>query len=96
MYRWVSWEQTESLGSFELNYPWWVSGEAVDGSYETIVCAIPTESSKEAEEIVLNSFDKRPHAIEWRFNSLKMGSPFSKRFPKPEWVSWASNKENEK
>lgn len=90
------------MSPFNLHFPWWITGESGIGVdrpiYQTIVAAIPTESAQEAEEIILNSFDKRPEDIEWRFNSLKEGSPYSDRFQKTGWMQWPDDriKENEK
>jgi hypothetical protein len=83
---WVSWY---SAGSFELNSPWWVSGERGDGA-ETICAAIKAEDVQAAKQVVVKAHDDPPTGIEWRFvTEHEAGwSPFSDRFPKAAWMTW--------
>ena len=93
-YRWISWYHSiETMGEFELHSPWWVSGYAMNEGEieaETIVAAMPGELSEaEAEAFIKLAYDKKPKAIEFRFNNVKDGDdPFSERFPRAKWMKW--------
>jgi hypothetical protein len=86
-YRWISWYHDSEMGEFELHSPWWVSGEDMAGR-KTIVAAIPTDSEQVALDLVIAAYDRRPVALEIRFNDEKEGSPFSGRFRAAPWMKW--------
>jgi len=84
---WLSWRHDEGLGEFELKWPWWISGYDFDDKV-CICAAVRANSKAEAEELILNSYDKRPSDLDWRFCEEKPAdwSPFSGRFPKADWM----------
>lgn len=60
---------------FNPHYPWWCSGEALDGSNATIIAYLPV-----GESLLLYWDDA--YDIEWtEENDIQ----FSDRFPKPKW-----------
>ena len=90
-YRWVSWYAVPGtlteMGKFELHYPWWITGERCSDGAQTVVAAIPLARA-EAIKAVLDSHDKKPSRLEWRFNDEKDGSPFCEYFPRQKWMKW--------
>lgn len=96
-YRWISWyhycSDSDDLGEFCLYFPWWESGRSLnlDHPFTTICAVIPFESAIIAESIIINSYDKIPDKLDWRFNELREGSPFCERFPKAEWIWWPND-----
>jgi len=93
-YQWISWYHLhEKMGEFELNFPWWESGIRLHDDARTICAAIPNVTDKEAETIVRAAYDRKTKTIEWRFNSIKEGSPFADRFQKAKWMTWPKEHE---
>lgn len=91
-YCWLSWwHDFETMGEFELHTPWWVSGEDMQGR-KSIVAAIPTDNPETAAKLVMASFDKKPKSLDFRFNSVKRGSPFCDRFMPAKWMRWPGGK----
>lgn len=97
-YQWISWYHVEeTMGSFELHHPWWVSGETMSEPVAVTICAaIPNVSESEAEAIVRKSYDKPPGEIKWRFNTSKEGEPFGDRFARAKWMKWPKFSEKRK
>lgn len=87
---WISWYQTATMPGFTLNWPWWYTGWAGDGTTRTIVAAVIARDEDAAEDVILSSFDVRPGGVMWRFNEERDDgwSPFCDRFPKADWMSW--------
>lgn len=90
---WVSWWQNRELGPFELHSPWWVSGSRGLGPStfdESIVAAVKAEDEAAARQVVVDSYDKSPDEIEFRFVEERPNDwePFSDRFPRAEWMKW--------
>jgi hypothetical protein len=91
-YCWLSWwHDPTTMGEFEMHTPWWVSGEDMRGR-KAIIAAIPTDDPEKAAKIVMKSFDKKPKSLEFRFNSVKQGSPFCDRFRPAKWMRWPGGK----
>jgi hypothetical protein len=96
---WLSWEHHEAMGPFTLNSPWWISGEGDKGTdaegndvgeFKSICAAIKARDIKEAMRMVVEAYDRKPVAMEWRFTKPrpKDWSPFSERFPQADWMVW--------
>lgn len=89
---WISWHHYDSLGGFELNTPWWVSGSGQDGGgeFSTMCAAVQAVDEDAAKELVMKSYDKLPNEITWRFCNIRANDwvPFSDRFPKADWMPW--------
>jgi hypothetical protein len=81
------------MGKFELNSPWWISGENDDAH---IICAaVRARSEDHAKLLIIMSHDVEhvewaSQDINWRFVEERPDtwSPFSDRFPRAEWMKW--------
>lgn len=82
---WLSWQHREKLGSYELHWPWWVSGHG-DG-YNCLCAAIVARDEDAVREVVYDCYDARPDHIEFRFIEERPDDfvPYSDRF---RWQSW--------
>jgi hypothetical protein len=89
---WISFEvPTDKMSTFEYHGPWWVSGEAIDGSYQTVCAAMIAVSEQVAEQAFRNAFDDPMTVLgEFRFCSQRDAdwSPFCDRFPQAKWMKW--------
>jgi hypothetical protein len=87
---WLSWYQSEALGPFTLDTPWWISGHRMVPAADTIVAAVRAPSAEAAWELILQAYDTRPASLEQRFcEPLGPGEgPFSSRFPRADWMQW--------
>lgn len=87
---WVSWYHKIHYSEFELNFPWWITGERGSNEDKIICAAIKAESVKKAKGVILFSYDAFPEKIEWRFCEERppYWNPFSERFPKADWMIW--------
>jgi len=85
---WVSWRcKIDDMGKFELNWPWWISGEGDD--YYNTCTAIKASSEEKAIRIIEMSYDMAV-SLDMRFIEEKPEgwSPFSDRFSKADWMNW--------
>jgi hypothetical protein len=83
---WLSWQHSKKLGSYELHWPWWVSG-CDDGGYHSLCAAIIARDEDAVREVVYDCYDARPQHIEFRFIEERPDHfvPYSDRF---RWQSW--------
>lgn len=91
---WLSWYDTR-YGKWELDSPWWVSGERGDGVL-TICAAVRAPDEQCAKRLVIMAHDEpRPRDLEWRFVEERPGdwSPFCDRFPRADWNRWPDEPE---
>ncbi len=94
---WVSWWYA---GAFELHSPWWESGwrmlDGEDQDQASIVAAVMATDEEDAKRVILDAHDDEGEGwkpdIEWRFvNAREPGwAPFCERFPRADWMQWAS------
>ena len=95
---WLSWWSTESMGAFELNSPWWISGSRIGGDGEcddaSICAAIQANNEDGVLKTVIAAYDTKPAVVEWRFIEEQPvdWSPFCDRFPKADWMEWPVHK----
>lgn len=84
---WVSWYGT-GVG-FELNSPWWVSGERLSDDAPTICAAVVAEDEDGARAVVETAHDE-PVTPEWRFVEERPDNwtPFNNRFRRADWMVW--------
>lgn len=88
---WLSWYHCETLGEFELHFPWWVSGETLDEPPQFTICAaVQAESEAKAVALINECYDKHPGFLKWRFINEREDdwSPFGDRFQKADWMKW--------
>lgn len=67
---WLSWWHHSHQGEFEIHSPWWKTGyrDGADGKTEcSICCAVMANNLEEAWEYIYSSYDKRPEALDVRF-----------------------------
>jgi len=91
---WVSWWTTLKMGSWELHFPWWISGEFLNPDDGVSICAaIKAKDEQDVKNLIINCYDSPELArenIEWRFihKQKKSFKPFTDRFPKADWMKW--------
>ena|ERR1017187_5077551 len=87
---WISWNHEKHFTPFEIDSPWWISGQGADGLSASICCAIKAENELDAIAKIYKSYDETPKNINFRFQQEKPNDwiPFSDRFPKADWMKW--------
>lgn len=87
---WVSWlHRFSTMGAFELNSPWWISG--VEGGFETICAAVVAKNEKDVYIKIGNVYDIPPESIVFRGVAQRSDDwlPFCDRFPRADWMKWS-------
>ncbi len=82
------------MSSFELHWPWWISGYRMDGDdgqddTPTIVAGVRAPNEEMAKDIIIRAYDDPPASLEWRFVEERSDdwTPYeSDRFPKADWM----------
>ena len=86
---WLSWYGDLPMSEFELHSPWWISG--YDADDRPVICAAVQATSEDAAiDYVLQSYDKPPAKVQWRFVEERPAdwSPFNGRFEQAKWMTW--------
>lgn len=85
---WVRWYAVPEA-SFETTTPWWVSGEAGDGSYLIFVAAVRATDADAAKDVIRSAYAGEV-IIEWSFVNERPSdwAPFGDRFPRADWMVW--------
>lgn len=88
---WLSWYHCEGMSTFELHWPWWVSGYRFPDGADTICAAVVADNRDAARELVRNSYDAPiPSELEWRFVEERPEDwvPYTIRFARAAWMRW--------
>jgi len=87
---WISWYHDVETGEFELYFPWWKTGERLDGGVWSVCAAVRASNVVGAEKVILESYGTYPDHLEFRFveNRPRNFSPFCERFPRADWMEW--------
>lgn len=91
---WLSWYNVQSIETFELHRPWWISGYRDSDDAETVCAAIIAPDEKRAKALILAAYDKPPKSVEWRFCEERPNdwTPFNDRFQRADWMRWPDGK----
>lgn len=92
---WILWYSREEDRPFELQTPWWITGESDcnDVPCEIIGAALKARDEKDAMEQVYKAHDVRPESIDFRLIEKQRDdwNPLADttgRYPPKKWMKW--------
>lgn len=92
---WLSWYHRQDYPSFELAWPWWVTGQRLSDGADTICAAIRADSESDALMAVRAAYDTDPGVLQVRFIEERPDgwTPYGDRFSKASWMpEWESTR----